>query len=95
MFRLAIGVAVVLALIYWPYPSRCGAGLAYYLALVGALGLAGLWTSASAWRHRAAFVHLLGLVMIGAAAVLGAREVLPKVGYAVPTPAHPASWACG
>ena len=59
------------------------------------LGLAGLATSVSAWRHRAAFVHALGIAMITGAGVLAAREVLPKVGYAFPTPTHPASWSWG
>lgn len=94
LLRLVIGVAVVAALVYWPYPARCGAGLAYYLALVAALAVAGLTTSTSAWRHRAPFVHVLGLAMLVAAAVLGARDVLPRVGYAIPTAAHPASWSC-
>jgi len=95
LLRLAFGAAVVAALIYWPYPARCGLGLSYYLALVSVLGLAGLATSVAAWRHRAPFVHALGVVMIAGAGVLGAREVLPKVGYAFPTVEHPASWSCG
>jgi hypothetical protein len=95
LLRLAFGAAVVAALIYWPYPARCGLGLGYYLALVSVLGLAGLATSVAAWRHRAPFVHLLGLVMIAGAGALGAREVLPKIGYAFPTPDHTASWRCG
>jgi hypothetical protein len=41
LFRLALGAAVVAALVYWPYPAACGAGLAVYLGLVAALGLAG------------------------------------------------------
>lgn len=94
LMRLAFGAAVVAALIYWPYPARCGLGLSYYLALVSVLGLAGVATSVAAWRHRVAFVHVLGIVMLAAAAALGAREVLPKVGYAFPTPEHPASWSC-
>jgi hypothetical protein len=93
--RLAFGAAVVAALVYWPYPARCGLGLGYYLALVSVLGLAGLATSVASWRHRAPLVHLLGILMLGAAGALGAREVLPKVGYAFPTPEHPASWSCG
>jgi hypothetical protein len=32
--------------------------------------------------------------MVAAAAVLAARDVLPRVGYAVPTAEHPASWSC-
>jgi hypothetical protein len=94
LLRLAFGAAVVAALIYWPYPARCGVGLGYYLALVGVLALAGVATSVASWRHRAPFVHLLGLVMLAAAGVLGARELLPKVGYALPSVEHPASWSC-
>ena len=67
----------------------------FVLPLVAALALAGVGTSTSAWRHRAPFVHLVGLAMLAAAAVLGAREVLPRVGYAVPAPGAPATWACG
>jgi hypothetical protein len=89
-----LGVAVVAALIAWPYPARCGAGLGYYLGLVAALAAAGVATSASAWKHRAPFVHLLGLSMVAAAVALGARDVLPRVGYAIPSAEHPASWSC-
>lgn len=95
LFHVVLGACVVAALFYWPYPSRCGIQLGYYLALVGALGVAGLLTSVSAWRHRAAFVHLLGLAMLTGAGVLAAREVLPRTGYALPTPEHPAAWSCG
>ena len=94
LFRVVLGVAAVAALVYWPYPATCGTGLGYYLALVAVLGVVGLATSTAAWRHRAAFVHLLGLAMLTGAVVLGAREVLPKVGYAVPSLAHPAAWTC-
>ena len=94
LFRVVLGVAAVAALVYWPYPATCGTGLGYYLALVALLGVAGLATSTAAWRHRAAFVHLLGLAMLTGAVVLSAREVLPKVGYAIPSLAHPAAWTC-
>ncbi|HEY0779606.1 MAG TPA: hypothetical protein VGD56_16680 [Gemmatirosa sp.] len=94
LLRIALGIAVVAALIYWPYTSRCGLELSYYLGLVAILGIVGLITSTSAWRHRAAFVHLLGLAMLGGAITLAAREVLPKVGYAIPSLAHPATWSC-
>ena len=94
LLRLAFGAAIIAALVYWPYPARCGVGLGYYLALVGVLAIAGLWTSIAAWRHRAPLVHLLGLTMLVAAGGLGAREVLPKLGYAFPTEAHPADWRC-
>ncbi len=94
LFRLVLGVAAVAALIYWPYSTRCGVELGYYLGLVAALGLVGVATSTSAWRHRAAIIHLLGLAMLAGAITLGAREILPKVGYAIPSLAHPATWSC-
>ncbi len=94
LLRVLVGVAVVAALIYWPYSARCGIELGYYLGLVALLGIAGVATSTSAWRHRSSVVHLLGLAMLAGAVTLGAREVLPKVGYAVPSLAHPATWTC-
>ena len=94
LFRLALGIAVVAALIYWPYSARCGIELGYYLGLVAALAVVGLITSTSAWRHRSSVVHVVGLAMLAGAIAIGAREILPKVGYAIPTTAHPAAWSC-
>ncbi len=94
LVRLVLGVAVVAALIYWPYSARCGVELGYYLGLVAALGLVGIGTSTSAWRHRSGIVHLLGLAMLAGAVALSAREILPKIGYAIPSAAHPATWTC-
>ena len=94
LFRLALGVAAIAALVYWPFPARCGVQLGYYLALVSALGLVGIANATSAWRHRSVVVHLLGLAMLAGAVVLGAQEILPKVGYAFPSLAHPATWSC-
>ena len=94
LLRLVLGLAVVAALVLWPYPTRCGVELGYYLAGVGVLALAGMTTMSSAWRHRAPLVHLAGLLMLASAAVLGAREILPKTGYAYPTPEHPVAWSC-
>ncbi len=94
LFRLILGIAAVAALIYWPYTSRCGLELSYYLGLVGVLAVVGIATSTSAWRHRSGVVHLLGLAMLAGAITLAAREILPKVGYAIPSLAHPATWSC-
>ena len=94
LVRLAIGLAAVAAVVLWPYDARCGAGLAGYLAVVAVIGLAGLWTSVAAWRHRAAFFHVLGLALMVTSGVFAAREVLPRVGYAMPTMEHPAIWVC-
>jgi hypothetical protein len=46
------------------------------------------------WRHRAAKAHTLSLLLVLWGLVLGAIDVLPRTGYAIPTQAHPAGWAC-
>jgi hypothetical protein len=62
--------------------------------VTAAVALAGVWTSVAAWRHRAPLVHLVGLALVVTGGVFAAREVLPRVGYALPTPEHPAIWFC-
>lgn len=94
VLRLAVTTLLLAGVIVWPYETRCGPWLAGYLATIGVTGLGALWTSAAAWRHRAAAVHVLSLAIFLAAGVYGAMEVLPRVGYAMPDPIHPAMWAC-
>jgi hypothetical protein len=92
--RLLVTALLLAVVVVWPYATACGAWLAAYLATIGATALGALWTSVAAWRHRAPFVHVLGLGLFLAAGVYGAMEVLPRVGYAVPDAAHPATWVC-
>ncbi len=94
LLRLVLGIAAVVAVVMWPYEARCGLALAQYLAVVAVIGLMGLWTSIASWRHRAPLVHLLGLALVATSGVYAAREVLPRVGYAMPTLEHPAIWSC-
>ena len=92
--RLVLAVALGVGMLFWPYSARCGAGLYGYLAATGVVVMAGIWTSVWTWRHRAGRAHLLSLLLVVWGAVLGAIEILPRAGYAVPTAAHPAIWAC-
>jgi hypothetical protein len=92
--RLAISVVLGIAIVFWPYAARCGFGLAAYLAAVIALVVAGGWSAVWTWRHRSARGHLLSLLLVLWGLVLGAVEVLPRTGYAIPTPNHPAYWVC-
>jgi hypothetical protein len=94
LFRLLLTALLLAVVVVWPYETRCGAWLAGYLATIAVTGLAAIWTAVAAWRHRGAIVHVLSLGMLVAAAVYATMEVLPRVGYAVPDPAHPAMWAC-
>jgi hypothetical protein len=94
MARLVLAVVLGGAMLFWPYSARCGAGLFGYLGAVGVVVAAGIWTSVWTWRHRSARAHVLSLLIIVWGGVLGAMEVLPRIGYAAPTPAHPAEWMC-
>jgi hypothetical protein len=92
--RLTLSVALGVAMYLWPYPSRCGAGLAGYLAAVVVVVGSGVWSGVWTWRHRAGRAHMLSLLLIVWGLVLGSLEVLPRIGYAKPDARHPATWAC-
>jgi hypothetical protein len=94
LVRLVITAVLLAGVVIWPYETRCGPWLAGYLATIGVTALSAVWTSVASWRHRGALIHVLSLGMLVTAAVYGAIEVLPRVGYALPDPAHPAMWAC-
>ncbi len=92
--RLTLSVAVGVAMLLWPYPARCGLGLAGYLGAVLVVVASGVWSSVWTWRHRAARAHTLSLLLILWGLVLGSIEVLPRVGYGKPDLNHPAAWVC-
>lgn len=94
MTRLLLATALGVGMVFWPYEARCGAGLLGYLGAVAALIAAGTWSAVWTWRHRSARGHAWSLLLVLWGGALGAREVLPKLGYAIPTEAHPASWMC-
>ena len=92
--RLALATALAVGILFWPYPSRCGAGLAGYLVAVSAVTVGGLWSSVWTWRHRTSRAHVLSLLLVIWGLVLGAMEVLPRSGYAKVDAARPLGWAC-
>lgn len=92
--RLVLAVALGVAMLFWPYSARCGAGLFGYLGAASMVIVAGVWSSIWSWRHRSGQAHVLSLLLIVWGVVLGATEVLPRVGYAVPDAQHPAIWMC-
>ena len=94
LLRLALATALAVGILFWPYPTRCGAGLAGYLLAVTAVTVGGLWSSVWTWRHRTARAHVLSLLLVIWGLVLGAMEILPRAGYAKPDAARPAGWGC-
>lgn len=92
--RLTLATALAVGIIFWPYAARCGLGLAGYLGAVAVVVVAGGWSAVWTWRHRAARAHALSLLLVLWGLILAAMDVLPRVGYAIPTAAHPATWSC-
>jgi hypothetical protein len=92
--RLVLAVALGVAMLFWPYSARCGAGLFGYLFATIVVIVSGGWSAIWTWRHRSAQGHVLSLLLILWGLVLGAQEVLPRVGYAKPDAMHPAIWMC-
>jgi hypothetical protein len=92
--RLTLAVLLGVAMLFWPYSARCGAGLAAYLGAVAAVVGGGVWSAVWTWRHRTARAHTLSLLLVLWGLVLAALEVLPRVGYAKPDMNHPAIWSC-
>ena len=41
LLRLALATALAIGILFWPYPSRCGVGLAGYLVAVSGVLVAG------------------------------------------------------
>jgi len=95
MLRLLLAAALGVGMVFWPYPSRCGPWLFAYLGAAGVLMSAGLWSAVWSWRHRAHKSHILSLLLVLWGGTLAAAEVLPKLGYAIPSEDHPAAWLCG
>ncbi len=94
MARLGLACVLGVAIVFWPYTARCGIGLAGYLAAVGTLIVAGVWSSIWTWKHRAAKAHTISLLLVMWGLALAAMDVLPRVGYAKTSSSHPANWTC-
>ncbi|MBY0489404.1 MAG: hypothetical protein K2R93_06150 [Gemmatimonadaceae bacterium] len=92
--KVLIAVAAAAGLMFWPWPGKCGAPLIGFTAATGGVALLGVWSAIGTWRHRLGWAHLASLLVTVWGVVLGAREVLPRVGYAVPTADRGAGWTC-
>jgi hypothetical protein len=92
--RLVLAVILGLAMLVWPYSVRCGPGLFAYLFASAMVGVGGVWSAVWTWRHRSSQAHVLSLLLVVWGLVLAGLEILPRVGYAIPTASHPATWTC-
>lgn len=94
MVRLVLSAALGVGILFWPYGTRCGLPLFGYLLAAGLISVTGTWSALWTWRHRSGRGHLVALGLVLWGALLAANEVLPRIGYARPSEAHPAIWLC-
>jgi hypothetical protein len=93
--RLSLVLSLCLGMFSWPYDVSCGASLLGYMSAVATVVLGGLWTSLSTWRHGMGKSHIVSLLVLTCGVVLAAAQVLPRVGYAAPSPDRATTWRCG
>lgn len=89
---LAVGAAA--SLMFWPWPARCGIPILGFTAATSGVALLGVWSAVGTWKHRLGLAHLASLLVTVWALLLGAREVMPRMGYAIPTLERPGQWTC-
>ncbi len=92
--KVLVAVGAAAGLMFWPWPARCGAPLIGFTAATAGVALLGIWSAVGTWRHRLGLAHVASLLVTVWGLALGAREVLPRIGYAVPTPERAAQWSC-
>jgi hypothetical protein len=92
--RMMLVIPLCVAIVFWPYPSRCGQELYVFLGAVGAVVIGGFWIAVLTWRWRMPKTHILaGLVVLWGLTIAGS-EVLPRVGYAKADAQRPLGWSC-
>ena len=91
--RLGLATALGVAVLFWPYGSRCGLELAGYLGATSVVAIGGLWSAVWSWRHRSGRAHVLALLLVLWGGILTAMEILPRTGYAKPDPSR-VGWVC-
>lgn len=92
-FRLLLSLAAGIMMIFWPAEGRCGLELAGYLAASVLVAVSGVWSAVWTWRHRAGRAHTVALLLVVWGIALAAAEILPRIGYAIPTPGR-TTWSC-
>jgi hypothetical protein len=92
--QVTIAAAAAVGLFFWPWPSNCGVPLYGFVAASGFVALLGAWSAVGSWKHRLGIAHIISLLVVATGILMGAREVLPRVGYAMPDGVRGPYWNC-
>lgn len=92
--RLVLVTALLAAVFWWPYASRCGFPLVALVAAQAMIVIGALWVAAHTWRHHFAAAHVAACVLAVAGLALVALEVLPRTGRVRIDGVHASGWTC-
>jgi hypothetical protein len=87
---VGLGVALGVAMPFWPYPKACAWWLLLYLFAVAMVVVAGIWAARLTWATRLGVAHMVALGVVFWGITLAADETLPRIGYAKTE----AAWFC-
>ena len=79
---VGLGVALAVAMPFWPYPKAYSWGLLLYLLVVALLLVTGVWSARLTWVTRLGIAHTVALSVVLWGLTLVAGETLPRIGYA-------------
>ena len=84
MVRLwvGLGVALAVAMPFWPYPKTNAWWVVFYMFAVALVVVAGIWSARLTWETRLGRAHTIALVVVLWGLTLAAEETLPLIGYA-------------
>jgi hypothetical protein len=73
------GVALGIAMLFWPYPKTYVVGLALYLLVLGLVLVSGIWGARLSWDARLGSAHSIAIMTSFWAVVLATAETLPLI----------------
>jgi hypothetical protein len=79
---VGLGVALAVALPFWPYPKASSWWLLLYMMAVALLIVTGVWSARLTWVTRLGIAHTVALTVVFWGFALVAGETLPRIGYA-------------
>jgi hypothetical protein len=79
---VGLGVALAVAMPFWPYPKTNAWWVVFYMFAVAMVVVAGIWSARLTWATRLGIAHIVALTIVLWGITLAAEETLPLIGYA-------------
>ncbi len=77
---VGLGVALAMAMPFWPYPKTSALWVAFYMFAVVMVVVAGVWSARLTWAQRLGGAHIVAIAIVLWGITLYAEETLPLIG---------------